>query len=97
MIKKRSCKKAANNVPKISKMDAKGLPKCLVGTAQIGLETTLATSSGLVAPKDAFTSPQAIHFDPLYSPFGPQFQYPAIVLTLPPMYIWLAKFISQSV
>ena len=78
-------------------MDAKEVPKFLVGTAQIGLETTLVTSSGLVGPKDAFTGLSAPHFDLLFSPFGRQFQCLAAILTLPPLYIWLTKFISQSV
>ena len=76
-------------------MESKSCPKCLIGTDEIGFETTLATSSGLGGPKGAFTRPHAAHFDLLFTPFGPQFQYPAAVLALPPMYIWLAKFISQ--
>ena len=82
---------------KCSKMEAKRVPKCLVGTAQIGLETTLATSSMLGGSKGAFTSPQSAHFELLYSPFGRQFQYPAAVMALPPTYIWLGKFISHFV
>ena len=66
-------------------MEAKRVPKCLIGTEKIGLETTLATSSGLGGPKGAFTRPPAAHFDLLFIPFGRQFQYPAAVLALPPM------------
>ena len=78
-------------------MEAKRIRKCLIGTAQIGLETTLATSSMLGGSKGAFTRPSAAHFDLLFITFGRQFQYPAAVLALPPMYIWLGKFISLFV
>ena len=53
----------------------KRIPKCLVGTWEIGFDTTLVTSSGLGDPKGAFTRPQAVHFDRFFTPFGPQFQY----------------------
>ena len=42
---------------------------------QIGCLSSLPTSSWLVGPKGAFTSSQAAHFEILYSPFEPQFQY----------------------
>ena len=66
-------------------MDAKRVPKCLIGTWEIGFDAV--TSSGLGDPKGAFTRPQAVHFDRFFTPFGPQFQYPAAVPALPTMYI----------
>ena len=71
---------------KCSKIDGKRRPKWLIGTEKIGLETVLATSSGLGRPKGAFAKPPAAHFDSLFTSFGPQFQYPAAVLALAPMY-----------
>ena len=70
---------------KYLKMEAKKDPKCLIGIEKNGLETTLATSSGLGGPKGACTKPPAAYFDPLFIAFEPRFQYPAAVLALPPM------------
>ena len=67
--------------------EAKRFPKCLIGTEKIGYVTTLTTSSGLGGPKGAFTRAPAAHFDLLFTPFGPQFQYPAADLALWLMYI----------
>ena len=67
---------------KCSKMEAKRVPKCLIGTEKLCFENTLAASSGLGGPKGASTRPQAAHFDILFSPFGPQFQYRKASLAL---------------
>ena len=82
---------------KSSKMRSKTVPKCLVGTAAIGLGTTLTTSSWVLGLQGAFTGPQAVHFDLIWSPFGPYFQSLQTVLTSFPGQISPGKFNSQFV
>ena len=61
-------------------MEAKVVPKYLIGTDEIAFMSTLASSSGLFSPKGAFTGPRGAHFELPCSPFGPQFQYPTAEL-----------------
>ena len=55
-------------------MRPKGNPKCLVGTAQIDLGSTLTTSSLILSLKATFASPQGSHFALIWTLFGPHFQ-----------------------
>ena len=67
--------------PKSSKMWSKRTPKCLIGTGEIELGTTLATSSPVFGLKDTFTVSQKRHFGPIWRPVGPHFLPLQAVLT----------------
>ena len=67
---------------KSSQMCLKRVPKCLIGTAQIDLGSTLVTSSQVFGLTDTFTAPQIAHFDVIWKPIGPDFEPLQVVLSL---------------
>ena len=67
----------------------------LIGTAQIDLGTTLATSCQVLGLTDTFTAPQVAHFDVIWKPIRPHFQPLQAVLSLLLAHFLLAEQNAQ--
>ena len=81
--------------PKSPKMWSKTTPKCLVGTEEIDLGTTSATSSRVLSLKDTFTVPQEALFGLIWRPIGPHvLPLQAVETSLLGQFLW-AKHNAQ--